>query len=51
MAAGLAMRVDLLHGLRSVFCTFKRNTRTKSLIKIIMYNAMCIASRKDVEKY
>jgi len=47
---GLVMRVDLLHGLRSVFCTFKRNTRTKSLVKIIMYNATCTTSHKDVEE-
>jgi len=48
---GLVMRVDLLHGLRSVFCTFKRNMRTKSLVKIIMYNTTCTISHKDVEEY
>jgi len=50
--ARVGMRVDLLHGsLRSVFCTFKRNTGTKSLVKIIMYNATCTNSHIYVEEH
>jgi len=33
------------------FLYFKWNKHTKSLVKIIMYNATCTNSHKDVEEY
>jgi len=45
------MWVDLLHGLRSGFCTlFKRNKCTNSVVKIVVYNATCTDSHRDVEE-